>query len=187
MGTRTRMGMIAHDACVVAVAAWMMSVSGGCSWIAVTRAPERPVDPSPLVTCTRSVAAPVSDTILGSLALIGGIGMTAYGSHPLCLSSTCSSDSGLIWGGVGLAVAGVALGVSAGFGYSWTAECREMGDLQLSCISGVEASCANLKVGPPEKPNRGDRCNGPQDCKGGTECQESSEGYGICLERLPAR
>jgi hypothetical protein len=129
----------------------------------------------------------VGDTVLGSLALVGGVGMALAGANPICLSSTCPSENGLIWGGVAVAAAGVALGVSAGFGYAWTAECREIGNLQLSCISGVEASCSNLKFGPPEKPNRGARCDGPQDCKGGTECKESSDGYGICVDKAPAR
>ena len=181
------MSMNATRVVVVAAASWVSLTSSGCSLIAVTRAPERPVDPAPPVACTRSVAAPVIDTVVGSLALISGIGMAAAGANPICLSSTCPSDSGLIWGGVAVAAAGVALGVSAGFGYAWTAECRQIGGLQLSCISGIEDSCLNLKVGPPEKPNRGARCAGPQDCKGGTECKESSEGYGICVDKVPAR
>ena len=168
-------------------ASWVAFCGSGCSWIAVTRAPERPVAPSPPVECTRSVAAPVVDTVVGSLALVGGVGMVAAGNHPICLSTSCPSEPGLVWGGVALAAVGVALGVSAGFGYAWTAECREVGALQNSCIVGVEASCTNLKVGPPEKPNRGARCDGPQDCKGGTECRQSSDGFGICADGAPAR
>jgi hypothetical protein len=176
------MGALGSTVAAVGAASWVVLTSGGCSWIMVTRAPERPVGPTPPVTCTRSVAAPVVDTVVGSLAVIGGAGMAAFGSNPICLNSSCPSDSGLIWGGVALAAAGVVLGVSSGFGYAWTAECREIGALQQSCIVGVEASCTNLEVGPPEKPNRGARCEGPNDCKGGTECKESSDGRGICVD-----
>jgi hypothetical protein len=171
----------------VAAASWVAFSSTGCSWIGVTRAPERPVNPTPHVECTRSVAAPVGDTVLGALALIAGGAMTWAGTSPICLSTSCPADTGLIWGGVGLMAVGLTLGVSAGFGYAWTSDCREIGDLQESCIVGVEVSCTNLKVGPPEKSNRGARCGGPQDCKGSTECKLSSEGYGICVEKIPTK
>jgi hypothetical protein len=171
----------------IASASCVAFTSAGCSWIGVTRVPERPVSPAPPVTCTRSVAAPVGDTILAALAVIAGGTMTAYGSNPFCLSSSCPSEPGLIWGGVGLMAVGVTLGVSAGFGYSWTADCREIGDLQEACIAGVEASCKNLQLGPPEKPNRGARCSGPEDCRGGTECKPSDEGQGVCVDKAPVR
>jgi hypothetical protein len=46
--------------------------------------------------------------------------------------------------GVVLGAAAVPLAYSAGFGYSTTAECRDLKDAQLACISGVEASCNRL-------------------------------------------
>jgi hypothetical protein len=162
----------------VAAATWMAFTASGCSWIGVTRAPERPVDPSPPVSCTRSVVAPVGDTLISVLTLVSGIGLTAFGG-------VWGTSNAYLWGGIGLLAVGVTTGVSAGFGYSWTADCREIGDLQVSCIAGVEASCRNLKVGPPEKSNRGARCNGPQDCTGGAECKQSSEGHGVCVDKGP--
>jgi hypothetical protein len=122
----------------------------------------------------------VGDTVISALTLVSGVGMTGFGA-------VWGTSNQYLWGGIALLAVGVTTGVSAGLGYAWTSDCREIADLQLSCISGVEASCVNLKVGPPEKPNRGARCDGPQDCKGATECKGSSEGYGVCVDKVPAR
>ncbi|MCX5731122.1 MAG: hypothetical protein NTY18_07190 [Deltaproteobacteria bacterium] len=164
----------------VALALLLAIPSGGCSWIGVTKPPSRPIDATPPVQCTSGVAAPVGDTILSVLTLVSGIGMTAFGS-------LWSSNNVYVWGGIGLLAVGVTTGVSAGFGYNWTADCRELEELQNKCIAGVEASCKNLQVGPPDKPNRGANCSKPEDCKGGTECKKSDEGQGICVEKVPTK
>jgi len=174
------MGATTAKMAAVVAASCLAFTGGGCSLIGVSRAPERPVDPSPPVVCTRSVAAPVGDTVISALTLLSGIGMAAFGS-------VWGTSNVYLWGGIGLLAVGVTTGVSAGFGYSWTSDCREIGDLQAACISGVEASCNNLKMGPPEKSNRGARCDGPQDCRGGAECKKSSEGYGVCVDRVGPR
>jgi len=60
-----------------------------------------------------------------------------------------SEAAALIGVGVGVAALGAVLGVSAGFGYSDTAECRELQQTQLSCVNGVEDSCRVLKQRTP--------------------------------------
>jgi hypothetical protein len=178
----------------VALALLLAIPSGGCSWIGVTKPPSRPIDATPPVQCTSGVAAPVGDTIIGVLAIIAGAVMTSYGAsggpcsyNVLGSSAPCPADPGFVWGGVGIMTVGVAAVVSAGFGYNWTADCRELEELQNKCIAGVEASCKNLQVGPPDKPNRGANCSKPEDCKGGTECKKSDEGQGICVEKVPTK
>jgi hypothetical protein len=51
----------------------------------------------------------------------------------------------------GLAITGVAtaLGFSAAHGYSTTSEYRQLKEVQLSCVSGVEAACRSLEVRTP--------------------------------------
>ena len=136
----------------VALALLLAIPSGGCSWIGITKPPSRPIDATPPVSCTTGVAAPVGDTIIGVLTVATGVAVVAYAANPMCLYG-CASQSktgyiGYIWAGVGAIVLGVTAGVSAGFGYSWTAECRELEELQNRCIAGVEASCAALRAEP---------------------------------------
>ncbi len=58
------------------------------------------------------------------------------------------------WIGAGLAITGAAttLGSSASYGYSTTAKCRELKETQLDCVSGVEDSCAALRLPPTREP-----------------------------------
>lgn len=148
--------------CAVMAATCTAVTAGGCSWIGVTRAPERPVSAAPPAVCTRSVAAPVGDTILGGLAVIAGGALIYTSSHQICLSG-CPTDQGLLWGGIAAVAAGVTLGVSAGFGYAWTAECREIQEQQSACISGIEASCAALRVLPAKgETSDAPKVHGPQ-------------------------
>ena len=130
---------------IVAVAlAWLLAIpSGGCSWIGITRPPSRPIGATPPVQCTTGVAAPVGDTIIGVLTVAIGVALVAIAG------STDDKDSaGAIAAGVGIMALGATAGVSAGFGYGWTAECRELEELQKKCIAGVEASCAALRAEP---------------------------------------
>jgi hypothetical protein len=48
---------------------------------------------------------------------------------------------------LGVVLVGLAVmeGFSAAHGYSETAVCRDLGQAQLACVSGVEPSCAFLK------------------------------------------
>jgi hypothetical protein len=171
--------------------------SGGCSWIGVTRPPQRPVDTAPPVQCTRSTAAPVGDTIISVLTLLGGIGTLAYGAAGgICFNgmfggtpAPCPAIPGAVWAGVGIMAVGVAAGVSAGFGYSWTAECRELEDMQTACLAGVEDSCTALRQKPPssERQERsssgfeagkfeaGKPCAADTECRPGLICR-----YGYC-------
>jgi hypothetical protein len=138
-----------HMGAVAAVLAALLALpTGGCSWIGVTRAPQRPVPATPPVQCTSGVAAPVGDTIIGVLAIAAGAVLAVAGASPICLGAPCPADTGLVLAGVGIMALGVTAGVSAVFGYGWTAECRELEEVQTRCIAGVEASCAALRADP---------------------------------------
>ncbi|HET8725234.1 MAG TPA: hypothetical protein VFM53_13645 [Anaeromyxobacteraceae bacterium] len=122
----------------------------GCSWILVNKPPPDPIPATPPLACTSSVAAPVVDTVLAAAALGTGIAFLVMGSQPTgsctgfgCIDLSGLNKAGVIAGGV-LAATAIPLGFSAGFGYATTAECRELKDVQLACISGVEASCDRM-------------------------------------------
>ena len=187
---RTPLALLKLGAISVAV---LFGIStGGCSWIGVTSPPQRPVDAAPPVQCTRSVAAPVGDTIIGVLALLAGAGTISYGaSGGVCLNgmfggpaAPCPVIQGAVWGGVGIIVAGVVAFVSAGFGYNWTADCRELESLQTACLAGVEDSCAALREKPsssqrqeipPSGFEAGKPCAADAECRPGLICR-----YGYC-------
>jgi hypothetical protein len=128
----------------------------GCSWIFVNKPPPDPVPVTPPVVCTTSVASPVVDTVLAAVALgtgIAAIAISSKSSESGPCTYFCSLDlSGLntagTVSGVILAAMAIPLAFSAGYGYSTTAECRELKDTQLACISGVEASCSRLMKSP---------------------------------------
>jgi hypothetical protein len=127
----------------VALALALAIPSGGCSWIGITRPPSRPIDATPPVQCTTGVAAPVGDTIIGVLTVAAGVAVVAFAA------SMGSMDSG---GAIAAGVGGIALGATALAssinGYNWTAECRDLEELQKKCIAGVEASCGALRADP---------------------------------------
>ena len=141
--------------CIALVASVAVLQGTGCSWIFVTRAPELPVPPEPSAACTTSVASPVIDTIAAGLVAAMGVAFITSGTTPV---SPCSPpewcfgqdtarglNTGLaVTGGVLLASA-IPLVFSAGYGYSKTADCRQVKESQLACVSGVEAGCLTLK------------------------------------------
>ena len=120
----------------------------GCSWIFVNQPPSDPVPVAPPVVCTSSVASPIVDTVLASAALSVGIATLAMSSKSSgsctggfgCLDMTGLNTLGIAVGAV-LGLAAVPLAFSAGYGYSATAECRDLKSSRLACISGVEESC----------------------------------------------
>ncbi len=138
-----------------------------CSWTMMIRPPEQPVDPTAPIECTSSRAAPIVDTV--AVPLIGipsAIFTGASIANPVKTSGSCgwtSSDPGcsmFAFGSPGwkaLAITaglvGVGLAVMEGFsaadGYRWAATCEDLKAAQLACVSGVEASCAELRAAPP--------------------------------------
>ena len=131
----------------------------GCSWIFVNKAPELPVPSEPPVACTTSVASPVIDTVSAALAAAMGVAFIASGTMPVapcsppdwCFGQDMARGltTGLaVTGGVLLASA-IPLAISAGYGYSKTADCRQVKETQLACVSGVEPACLTLKERKP--------------------------------------
>ncbi len=159
-----------------------------CSWGMMVRPPEPPLDPTAPIRCTSSRAAPIVDTI--AVPLVGipsavftgaaianpvktepctwgssdpGCGMFAFGSPGW---KALAITAGLV--GVGLAV---MEGFSAADGYRWAATCEDLVNAQLACVSGVEASCAELRRPPPrEGKSPGEACASADDCKEGLTC-----------------
>ena len=136
---------------VVVVALGLALMPGtGCSWILINKPPPEPVPVTPPVVCTTSVASPVVDTVLAVAALGTGIAAIAMSSESSgsCTGIGCVDLSGLntagVVAGAVIGAAAIPLAFSAGYGYSTTAECRELKDTQLACISGVEGSCSRL-------------------------------------------
>ena len=133
---------IAAIACLVA--------SSGCSWITVAAPPKGPVAKDEKLTCTTSVAAPVTDTVVGVLAVGGGGTALVSGiAAASCDSIDCAIA--LPWAVLVASVGALFLGFgvmeafSAADGFTKTADCRGLGQAQLDCVSGVEASCAALR------------------------------------------
>jgi hypothetical protein len=137
--------------------ALVVAGGSGCSWLFVNKPPPGPVEPAPPASCTGSVASPVVDTVLGALLVGGGIAVIALSvpkPAPPCTGWCFNFDFdqlnavGYAAGGVLIAGA-IPLAFSAAHGYSTTADCRELHEAQLSCVSGVEASCTELRERKP--------------------------------------
>jgi hypothetical protein len=111
------------------------------------------VDKDEILTCTTSVAAPVTDTVLSVIGIAGG--GTALVSGTLA-ASQCDAATCFImepWGIVLAAAGAIVLGAGvmeafpAACGFGETSRCRDLGHAQLACLSGVEPSCAQLRNG----------------------------------------
>jgi hypothetical protein len=124
--------------------------STGCSWITVARPPQGPVEKGERLTCTTSVAAPVTDTVVSAVGVVGGgAGLISGIAASTCSDATCVIT--LPWAVVVATAGALLLGVgvmeafSAAYGFGETAQCRDLERAQLACVSGVEASCAFLQ------------------------------------------
>lgn len=175
----------------VLLAALAPQVSG-CSWLVVSRPPDRPVPATPAVDCTTSDFFPVFDTVIAGSLILPGLVAGSIGSAAV----DDGDDSGAALALIGIGLASVLLGGlvawSSATGYARTRACKEIMDAQTACLSGVEASCRALEVeppppAPPEPPNVGAACSAPEDCKGGTECLRDDHGNGTCVEVPPPR
>ena len=140
--------MVSHRA--LAATACLLATSA-CSWITVARPPQGPVERNEKLACTTSTAAPVTDTIVGSLALVTGGTGVGVGIAGLsgCDVTTCwiQEPMAITYLALGVVLVGVAVmeGFSAAHGYAETAVCRDLEQAQLTCVSGVEPSCAYLE------------------------------------------
>ena len=125
--------------------------TAGCSWVFVQTPPQGPLPPVPPVTCTSQVAAPVADTVGAVLLGVSGGIVTAagLGASQECEPWCTGEKVVLVTTGLLELGAATALAFSAGHGYSTTAECRDLKEMQLSCSSGVEASCVKLRERGP--------------------------------------
>ncbi len=132
----------------IAAALSMAAAGFGCSWATVRR-PAPPMDATTPVECTASRAAPVTDTVLATLAGLGGVGMVFVGatmgcSDPnnsvMCLNS--GDQTAVIAGGVAMLAGTLALAASAASGYRSTATCRDALAAQHGCRSGDAEACA---------------------------------------------
>jgi len=119
--------------------------STGCSWLGVSKPPNGPIHAAPPLECTSERGAPVTDTALAAGLLgIGGAFFIAGSTYPHNLSSGAAALGGAVF-----VAAAVPYAFSAGYGYSTTSQCRHLKETQLSCVSGVEASCRSLEERKP--------------------------------------
>jgi hypothetical protein len=183
---------------VSVLVAFALAPGTGCSWIFVHQPPTDPIRVAPPVVCTTSVASPVVDTVLAAAALGTGIAAVAMNSKSSgsctggfgCLDMSGLKTAGIV-AGVVLGATAIPLAFSAGYGYSATAECRELKDAQLACISGVEASCNRLMRGALEECERSSKeaCNSAGDgCRSCHEGRTKScmEAAGWTEKQVPA-
>lgn len=134
-----------------AVTCALSSQIAGCSWIFVQKAPDGPVERAPPATCTSSAAAPIADTVLASVLAAGGLALvigaaTKPGpSDPYAATVNAAYTVTVAAAGGVLAASAIPWAFSAAYGYSHTADCREVKQSQLDCLSGVEDSCRLLR------------------------------------------
>ncbi|MGA8890791.1 MAG: hypothetical protein WB493_04420 [Anaeromyxobacteraceae bacterium] len=158
----------------------VLLAASGCSWATMTRPPAPPVDPSPPAVCTTSRLAPALDTVGAVLLAVPGAITTGYGiATPVCTQGWCmlepqsgGSKAAII--GVGVLLLGLAAveTASAVTGYGWADGCEALKERQLSCLSGVEPSCAALR----KVPRSGGRPPGST-CEASDECREGDTCY----------
>ncbi len=144
----------------------------------MNRPPTPPVEPSPPVACTTSRAAPILDTVGAVFA--GGVGLTTTGygiAVPVCSSfcilepESAGAKAGIIAAGVAITALGVLSAWSAADGYGWASRCENVKAVQLACVSGVEASCAELRRPPPREGKApGEACEASDECRSGCTC-----------------
>jgi hypothetical protein len=158
----------------------VLLLASGCSWATMTRPPPPPVDPSPPATCTTSRLAPARDTVGAVLLAVPGAVTTGYGiATPVCTQGWClfepqsgGSKAAII--GVGVLLLGLAAveTASAVTGYGWADRCESLKERQLSCLSGVEASCAALRARPPREGGKtpGEPCGEDVECRATDMC-----------------
>lgn len=160
--------------------ALLLLATTGCSWVTMTRPPQPPVEPAPPATCTTSRLAPALDTVGAVLLVVPGAVTTGYGiATPVCTQGFCLLEPGS--GGSKAAIIGVGvlmLGLaavetaSAVTGYGWASACEALKERQLSCLSGVEPSCAALRAPPPREGGKapGETCQDDGECRATDMC-----------------
>jgi hypothetical protein len=132
-----------------AVLAAAAVASSGCSAVLVQRPQDEIADPTVPDTCTRSVGAPVADTVIAGVSLASGI----VGLELLAIASTeCSFGSDCNVSGIRaftIAAGAVALATAASsiYGYTTTSHCRRQVKLGDRCARGDLAACRSLKPG----------------------------------------
>jgi hypothetical protein len=145
------------------IAAVVCLAFSGCSFATVQRA--RPAaeveDPRVVETCTTARSAPVADSVLAGVGLVGGyFGLLASAGMD-CSTTTTSSGTSRSCGNDGgdavalanlaaMAAGGVFLG-SAIYGHATTAQCRRHIAAERRCASGDVWTCDKLSPGwrPP--------------------------------------
>jgi hypothetical protein len=134
--------------------------AAGCSWIAMARPPAPPIAPELPAACTTSRLTPALDVAGAVLIGVPSVVVTAVAiATPACTQDqgwdclfefpTTGAKAATI--GLGLVFVGLAVvdAFSAADGFAWANACEAIRAQQLACVSGVEASCATLRLQPP--------------------------------------
>jgi len=141
-------------------AAWtlaaVLTMTPGCSWVFVARAPDLPTAPDVPAGCTRSALLPALDVAGGAVGGLLGILLFAMAVTTPVAADCPANDSscltptdrtGLIAASAGTLALGALAAFSAAYGFSETERCREIAGWQAGCLSGFEDDCWKL-AGP---------------------------------------
>ena len=131
----------------------------GCSWIFVTKVPAAAGSFGTAGGVHDLGGLPSDRYRLGGAGGGHGRGVHRVGNHARCAlfasrlvlrpgHGSRSHNGPCRDGGVLLASA-IPLAISAGYGYAKSADCRQVKETQLACVSGVEPACLTLKERKP--------------------------------------
>ena len=127
----------------LALAAALSPLAAGCSWLAMTPPPERPIPNAPL-DCSDSLGGPLLD--LGGATLLGisaGAEMTAKTAS----GTDTPSSPARIATGAALGLVALVYGVSMINGLHVVSDCRAARRLNGACMAGSWDACAALSPG----------------------------------------
>jgi len=122
--------------------------ASGCSFVFVRGPPDRPIAPDAALKCSDSLAAPITDLILGSVTMV----LTAVGKKQDEQNQTGPQlvmDPYPYLIGIGLLWLG-----SSVFGFVQSDRCQEVMEAQRSCAKGLAMACRYLKEESPPPPRR---------------------------------
>lgn len=135
---RSTRAMTSHR-CKGCLLGLVLLLGDGCSWAFVQKPTSEELASRRPPECTRSVAAPMVDTVFATGFLT--LGAVALADHPHCLARHdwfCDLDYDVA---IVAALIATPFIVSGIHGYTATAECRELERGYAGCLTGVERSC----------------------------------------------
>ncbi len=118
-----------------------------CSWLAVSKPPDGPIDPTADLHCTESMVAPAADTA-GAL-VFGALGTLAMYELVVNQCKNPGDEQGPMQAycaalGLPALAFATAYGFSAVYGFKHAARCLELVETKNACVRGEAAACQIL-------------------------------------------